>query len=282
MWARRGGLPWKCQAAGVIMLVLSLLAGCSAVTATTLSIPPQQIGSARVPPKPLSGDLALPSGQGPFPLVILLHGCGGISSSMWRWQRRLGGWGYAVLVLDSFGPRGVTNVCATADQPKVRPSDRAGDVLSAALFVRTLPQIDSGRIGVVGLSHGGTTAAWVTHPPFATAYPGLVKAAVDYYGPCGNPGQYGGVPLLALAGDDDDWGQPGANCRAFARGLAAGQPLTVHTYPGVVHAFDNPDTQTAVRFGHRMAYDAAAAEDSVERVRGFLDRWLRHASMASR
>ena len=260
---------------GAFVLALLALGGCAAVGGSSVSIPPHQIRTARIPAKPLTGSLVLPGGTGPFPVVIVMHGCGGIGPGQWRWQRRLNEWGYAALVLDSFGPRGVVSVCAPADQPNVTAFDRAGDAISAALFLRGMPRIDGNRIGVIGMSHGGATAARVALRPYGSEIPGLIKASVDYYGGCGNPGQYSGMPLLALAGDADTWGQPASSCQSFGRVLRKGQPFEVHVYPGVAHAFENPDSAEKAMFGHPLGYNAEAAEDSFARVHAFLDRWLR-------
>lgn len=239
-----------------------------------LSVPPVSVADARPAPSPLPAVLSLPSGSGPFPVVILLHGCGGGISRTEAWASRLNAWGYATLAIDSFTPRRVTSVCAPALQPLVTPRDRAGDVISAALFLRTQPQVDANRIGVLGLSHGGSTAAWVTQARYAQAYPGLLHAAVDYYGPCRSPETYGGVPLLALAGEADDWGSPARACRDFGAKLRPGQPFEVHTYPDTVHAFDDPQTAMRKNEGHWMGYNHDAAVDSYERVRVFLAKRL--------
>ena len=108
--------------------------------------------------------------------MIVLHGCGGLGSGQRLWAERLNGWGYAALVLDSLGPRGVRSVCAPANQPLVTPTDRASDAISAALWLRGQPTIDPGRIGVLGVSHGGSAAAWVTQVVYEQRYPGLLKA----------------------------------------------------------------------------------------------------------
>lgn len=250
------------------------LAGCAAGPGASLSIPAEQVGDAHIPPKPLTGTISKPTGAGPFPAVIVLHTCAGINQNVWDWQTRLNSWGYAVLVLDSFGPRGTTNVCTPSGPTAVRPRDRAGDAVSAALYLQTVPDIDANRIGVVGMSHGGATAALSVQNPFASAHPGLIKASVAYYGTCGNPTQYGGIPLLALAGEADNWGDPAKSCNAFAAGLKAGQPVEVHTYPGVAHSFEAPGPSRTYS-GHLLGYDDAAAQDSFTRTHAFLDHWVK-------
>ena len=52
------------------------------------------------------GSIILPQGNPPYPAVVVLHGCNGISSSTRIWARRLASWGYAALIVDSFTPRG--------------------------------------------------------------------------------------------------------------------------------------------------------------------------------
>jgi dienelactone hydrolase len=263
----------------VLTLVLTVAAGPSAV-----SVPVTQVPGSRQPDRPYDATLTLPEGAAPngagrFPVVILLHGCGGESPSQRFWIDRLNGWGYAVLRLDSFSARGVSTVCAPTLQPLVTAADRSGDVLSAALWLRAQPQIDGARIGVLGDSHGGGTAVTVTQLRYERLYPGLLKAAVAYYGPCRAPELHGTVPLLALAGDADTWGFPARTCTAFAAALRPDQPMTVKVYPGVVHAFEVP-TGTRLRYneGHPMQYDAAAAEDSYTQVKAFLARYLGGAS----
>jgi dienelactone hydrolase len=238
----------------------------AAAAATTMVQPP------RMPAAPIPAVLRLPSGTGPFPAVILLHGCGGPFTGTPAWAYRLNAWGYAALMPDSLTPRGVPTVCDPEDQPKVTPWDRVGDVGAAAAWLRSQPEIDPSRIAVLGLSHGGMTAALAVQTPYAGI---RLRAAVDYYGPCVEPRLQGSVPLLALAGEADDWGNPAVACRAYGKALRPDQPFEIHTYPGVYHGFDSGSSGPVIRTGHVLQHDQTAAEDSFLRVHAFLDRWVK-------
>ena len=59
-----------------------------------------------------------PDGVGPFPAIVVVHSCGGINERSRYWTEEFLKRGYVVLVIDSFGPRGVTTNCG----PKRRVS----------------------------------------------------------------------------------------------------------------------------------------------------------------
>lgn len=252
-----------------------LLAGCAAPMPDMGSIPPVVVADARPSPVPLPASLMLPPGPGPHPVVIVLHGCGGISPNTAAWANRLLEWGYGSLVVNSLQPRGVISVCAPDRQPLVTRFDRAGDVIAATRWLQTQPGVDGTRIAVLGESHGGGTAATLANRPFAEVSAGQIKAVIDYYGPCRDAGRYSGLPLLALAGDADTWSNPARTCTAYRAAVPPGSPVDVTVYPGAVHGFDNP-RNVRLRFveGHPMQYDADAATDSFKRVHAFLDRMI--------
>jgi len=76
----------------------------------------------------LDGYLSRPTGEGQHPAVIFLHGCGGLLMGWlmgWKiepgesdWAGELTRRGYAVLMVDSYAPRGRREMCAP------RTSDR--------------------------------------------------------------------------------------------------------------------------------------------------------------
>jgi len=68
----------------------------------------------------LLGYLARPSGDGPFPAVVVLHGCAGFSSGgSLQLADQLKDWGYVALMVDSLTPRGLATACGGPfiDQP---------------------------------------------------------------------------------------------------------------------------------------------------------------------
>ncbi len=237
-----------------------------------IAIPVPADRAPRMPAVPIPAVFRVPPGRGPFPAVIYLHGCNGVTADIPAWAVRLNNWGYAALMPDSMTPRGIASVCDPAEQPKITAWDRVGDVGAAAAWLRTRPEIDPTRIAVLGASHGGATAAVATLQPYA-GY-GL-RAAIDYYGPCLDVSLRGQVPLLALAGEADDWGDPAKWCRMYGQVPRPEQVFELHTYPGVYHAFDAVGLPRTVMLGHTLGYDQAAADDSFARVHAFLERFVR-------
>ena len=60
----------------------------------------------------IRGYLAKPEGAGPFPAVIGLHGCAGMTDATKRnLVDELVGSGYVVLLVDSFATRGIEHAC---------------------------------------------------------------------------------------------------------------------------------------------------------------------------
>ncbi len=190
-------------------------------------------------------ELLTPQGAGPFPAVVVMHGCDGINANTRRWADRLVGWGYAALIVDSFRSRGLSNVC---NRGAMLPAAvRAGDAIAAKNYLRSLPNIAEGRIGLMGFSHGGWTAL---------AAASSFNAVVAFYPWCN-----GRVPAntLVLIGSADDW-TPAQRC--------SGAGANLKVYSGATHGFDAPRGERTY-LGHHMAYDATAAADAEDRTRRF-------------
>ena len=139
--------------AGALLAAWTTAAVAQVVTKSPLTINDDIIGLGR---RGQAGALLLPKGAPPFPAVVVLHGCNGVSRNTRTWARRLVSWGYAALILNSFTARGIRNVCGHGLDLSGR--ERAKDALAAAAWLRARHDIDAGRIGALGYSHGGWTA----------------------------------------------------------------------------------------------------------------------------
>jgi dienelactone hydrolase len=256
----------------VSLLALVLAAACAA--------PMAQHAIVVTLPKPatLTAELHRPAGEGPFPAVILLHGCGGLGPNMAAWAGFLRNEGYAALILDSFSGRGLKRVCG--DPTLFAAGPRSSDVFAAAAYLKSLPVIKPDRIAAMGFSHGGATVLWAA--AYQDRFPDVkVRALIAVYPGCG--GSYRGrTPLLMLVGAKDDWANP-EPCKAMAeQARQNGQPVTLVVYPEARHGFDAAGIRGRVYIadarrgqGATVEYDPAAHADSEVQVRRFLGEHLR-------
>lgn len=223
----------------------------------------------------LSGHLYRPEGEGPFPAMVLHHGCGGPGRSIFGWASWLRAEGYVALVVDSFSPRGITNVCER--RGVLRPGEVVLDALGALAYLRSLDFVDPDRIGVIGWSFGGRVALLAgremlgnaVHPP-ADGF----RAAVAFYPSCSGGLADDIIPLLLLLGEADDWTPAAACVEAAKRARQQGRTVLWTVYPLAYHAFD-VDARRRVYLGHYMEYNHSATRDAEKQVRAFLAQYLR-------
>jgi dienelactone hydrolase len=226
----------------------------------------------------IQGYLAKPEGAGPFPAVIGLHGCGGMSDTTKRkLVDEVVGWGYVVLLVDSFATRNIEHACmgGFTDIAGMRRSDAYG----ALAFLARQTFVDRQRVAVVGFSQGGWVALLVAEADsfelFVRASNLGFRAVVALYPLCKPVVGRLEIPTLILIGALDDW-TPAADCsEKIDAWRTDGVPIEQVVYPDVHHSFYYPEFQPGrTIFGHWLEYNEEAATDATRRMREFLERHL--------
>ena len=204
---------------------------------------------------------------GPYPAVVVLHGCAGISSHSAKIADQLGAWGYVALTVDSLGPRGIAGHCGGG-----LFLDQAFDAYAALRYLSQLDFVDPARVAVLGQSMGGWSALYDVDHDFAAQYFNeRFRAAIAYYPGCGIPAAMMTAATLVLIGEADDW-TPAERCREMvAHARPDGATIALSVYPGAYHAFDVAELKPGVRFlGHWLEYNEPAARDAEQKLRAFL------------
>src|SRR3989304_5000392 len=130
-----------------VLLVSPPLAGC----------PPGSLSFLNATPaKPLQVPAweYRPEGAGPFPAVVLLHGCHGVMGPNPEGGRWFRGRGYVALVVDSWSARGSGSGC-DEDTPELPPTERFDDAVGALRLLHGRPYVDRARSGAIGWADGG-------------------------------------------------------------------------------------------------------------------------------
>lgn len=223
------------------------------------------------PATPLIGYLSKPEGAGPFPAVVHLHGCSGLTERMRRdTAARMTNWGYVSLFVDSFTTRGLTDDCVTS------PADRHADAMGALAYLAKLPFINPQRIALVGHAQGGAAALQVASErpyrlfdmPDGLSY----RAVVAFYPRCNAARQTLALPTLILIGELDAW-SPIKLCEWWMqRRGGRGAAVRLVVYPEAFHGFDDPGIRNGMdfTFGHWVKYDAEAAARAMGELANFL------------
>ncbi|QNA87780.1 alpha/beta fold hydrolase [Massilia sp. Dwa41.01b] len=134
----------------------------AAIAASPATYTSSEVGFDNVAAKvKLAGTFTVPQGKGPFPAVVLVHGSGPLDRDSEVFGHKLflvladhlSRQGIAVLRYDK---RGIGKSTGTLRESTTL--DLADDAGAAVRFLRTRPEVDSARIGVVGHSEGGLIA----------------------------------------------------------------------------------------------------------------------------
>ena len=232
-------------------------------------------------------ELYKPEGEGPFPIVLQFHGCGGKKNLQARWAAVAKSAGWAVLVVDSYGHRRISKFEAYATVCtglQLWGRERAGDLFAMMQWARRQPWIDPTRIAIAGWSHGGWTAldAMAMTPgrqiesatrlldlpdePLA----GLAGAFVIYpYQGIGALAPLRGirvdVPVQAIVGTADAVVGGRSLIKTLGRMRTPSAAIDVAVFEGATHAFDEIEAQD-----WRVRYDPALTERAHRMYADFL------------
>ncbi len=228
----------------------------------------------------LTAQLDKPLGNGPFPAVVLMHGCGGwqpaVQYSLEMLSEYLNEHGYVVLNLDSFGPRDLSGdaMCASNAELQQALVYRAHDAVDAMRYLRAQPFVQPQDIFLMGQSNGGSVAmeAADAGDMKSLGAPAPFRGVVAYYPWCGVYPRHPvnlSAPLLIFNGGEDNW-VSASQCAGIK---ATGADIAEVTYPNAVHSFDI-DIPKQLYQGHWVGYDPHAAQDSQARMLAFFNARL--------
>lgn len=217
-----------------------------------------------------------PPGPGPFPAVLLFHGCGGVRRIMQAYADAAAKVGVAAIIVDSHTPRGIDYEAALAQVCTGRrlwARERAADVHAALAVARDDPRIDSDRLALAGWSHGGWTLLdafalqasgeapdGLDEPPQG-AFDG-VKAVFLVYPYVSGPALarrrdvQPPAPVSAVLVEDDAMASDADAAEVLAAMKRRGATVSWSTLGGVTHGFDEPDHHP----DSKLRYDAEATE----------------------
>jgi carboxymethylenebutenolidase len=236
-----------------------------------------------------------PKSDGKHPAIVMLHGRSGAYSSLAHgkydastlskrhkmWGRIWAEHGYTALMVDDFGPLGHPGGFGRGSY-KARPEAvdevyrRPLHAYGALAWLRTRPDIDPDRIGLMGWSNGGsaTLAAMANDNPADLTAHGF-RAAVALYPGCGLKHRFRAkgympyAPVMVLIGTADEEVSP-EQCRSLAtRSSGNGGRIALVLYKDATHDFDSP-----TRSRQRVPANGKAAVDAVKRIQVFFDGTL--------
>jgi dienelactone hydrolase len=239
----------------------------------------------------LHAQLYKPDGAGPFPTVIALHGCGGLSGHAepvlprYRdWAEQLLKAGNAVLLPDSYGSRELGPQCRVKEHHVSARRERVEDIMASRQWLEQQSWAAHDRISLLGWANGASALLWAVRPQLSSRNGPDFRSAVAFYPDCrvsSGLGWSARVPTLLLIGAKDDVSSPPA-CRQMVDGARGRSALArIVVYPGAYHDFDRANfplhalsgtsDATVPDRGH-LGTDAEARADSQKRVAEWLAR----------
>jgi dienelactone hydrolase len=212
----------------------------------TLTLSDQQFlsGDANGKVTTVTGEFRIAQGTGKLPVVILIHGSGGMGPNVEAWARDLNAMGISTFALDGFTGRGLASV--NQDQALLGRLAFTLDAYRILDMLARHPRVDPSRIALMGFSRGGQGVLIASLKRFHQMWnkSGAEFAAyIPFYPDCSTTYQSDtevDKPIRIFHGTPDDY-NPVASCKRYVERLkAAGRDVVLTEYPNAQHGFDNP------------------------------------------
>jgi carboxymethylenebutenolidase len=205
----------------------------------------------------MRGYLVQPTGEGPFPAMLVIHENRGLNPYIEDVARRAAVEGFLALAPDGLSPIGGypgndddgRAMQKSLDQAKLRQ-----DMVNSARYLKS-HALSSGKLGVTGFCWGGATTNFL-----AVTLGGDLNAGVPFYGRAPDTADVAKIraPLLLHFAEDDE--RVNATWPAYEVALKAnGVRYEVYTYAGTRHGFHNNSTPRYNEAAAKLAWDRTIA-----------------------
>jgi len=213
----------------------------------SLTLTDQQFltGSGDGKPATVCGEFRIAQGAGRLPVIVLMHGSGGMGPGLQTWISHFNGLGISTFAIDGFTGRGLTSV--GNDQALLGRLNLIVDIFRGLEILEKHPAVDTSRIILMGFSRGGQAAVYAAVERFRTMWK---KATADFaayipvYPDCGttylDDTKVTAQPIRIHHGAADDYNSL-ANAKRYAERLRkAGADVELFEYADAHHGYDNP------------------------------------------
>jgi len=258
-------------------LMTGLTLATSSVEAQVIRTDAEGIGAGEVKipaaDSPMPGYRAMPKGEGPFPIVLVIEEIFGVHDYIKDICRRLAKVGYCAVAPELYARQGDLSTMTDAKViirdiiSKTPDAQWIADLDAAASWAVSASHGDPSRIGTMGWCRGGR-GVWLY-----AAHRKDLKAGVAWYGPVGGErteiqprtatdlAAELNAPLLCLYGGADTGIPVPAVEAARDKAKAAGKSVELVVYPDAPHGF---------HADYRPSYHEADAKDGWARALAFL------------
>lgn len=232
----------------------------------------------------------------PGPAIVLMHGCSGmfekggkVLESYAFWAEHFRKLGYSALLLDSFSPREVKEICTQKGRSILPERERSADAHAGLAWLAARKEVDPAHIHLLGWSNGAMAVLHAAKVGSHGSKPGQAfRSAVAFYPGCAQVAKERGyklaVPLLIQSGEADDW-TLARHCRDLVAALADradSAKVEMDSYPDAHHSFDRIGLKARFRadvrnpnqpsgWGATIGSNPAAREAAIKRTTAWVE-----------